>query len=445
MSYERLDLLSDPELAGLTELFRAGSAIDEPAKMLTHFAGWFGRKRRADFFVSISKRDLPEGRYKITRRIQSIERDAASAPNPWREWDNLQTYQGGLIGELIARPEPQFLTGLNIQSDPVLGDAIQGLRTAMAIPTFHRGEALNWAISFYKDAVPRDLAFVRGAMLDINMLGMATRNLVSRREAESLNTRLRVELEKIAAIQRSLLPQRLPHIPGLDVAVSYLTSDQAGGDYYDFFELPEGRWGVLIADVAGHGAGAATVMAMLRAILHCYERIDPSPASVMDFANQKLVAANLMGTFVTAFYAVYDPKLSVLEFARCGHNPPRLRKASGEVVELDGDAGLPLGIVDQIGVHTAAMRFLPGDTLVLYTDGITEAFDPAHDMFGVHRLDNALRQCSGVPDCAVDSIHSALYHHTGVMDRHDDQTLVVLHRLAQATPPVDLHAIEYAV
>ncbi|MAY75432.1 MAG: hypothetical protein CMJ31_12110, partial [Phycisphaerae bacterium] len=323
MRFERIELSNAGRMSDLTELFRTGSVIDDPVAMLSHFAKWFGRRRQADFFVSVSKRGLRDGEFKITRRIiGGPATRSGDPPNPWRDWNRLDTHSGGLIGELLSREELQVLSALDASDDPILGDDLAGMRTAIAIPTFDGGKALNWAISFFRDEMPRDQEFAESAMLDINMLGMATRNLVSRREAERLNGELTAQFERIAGIQRALLPQRLPKIPGLELATSYLTSNEAGGDYYDFFEAPGGRWGILIADVAGHGAAAATVMAMLRGILHCYEQEDFSPSRVMEYANEKLLETNLPGTFITAFFAVYDPEVGALEFARCGHNPP---------------------------------------------------------------------------------------------------------------------------
>jgi len=171
-------------------------------------------------------------------------------------------------------------------------------------------------------------------------------------------------------------------------------------------------------------------MAMLRAILHCYEGRDFSPASVMAYANDKLVASNLDGSFVTAFFAVYDPSDGSLAWSRCGHNPPLLKSPGlGRVIELEETGVPPLGVVPGIAPEQESRTLEPGDTLVLYTDGITEAFNTHQVMFGVGGLIAALEACSGMPDCVVDAVHAALYRHTGVMDRDDDQTLVALQRV----------------
>jgi sigma-B regulation protein RsbU (phosphoserine phosphatase) len=261
-----------------------------------------------------------------------------------------------------------------------------------------------------------------------NLVGGNNTRLILVNEIKALNARLTLQLEEVARVQRSLLPRSLPEIPGLEIATSYLTSDQAGGDYYDFFRFEGGTWGLLIADVAGHGPAAATVMAMLHAILHCYAGPDRSPEGVLAFANARLVEAGIEGNFVTAFFAVFDPRSGGLRFARAGHNPPILKDgATGAVRFLDGEGGLPLGVMDKLALRSASVRLAPMDTLVLYTDGITEAMGPGKEMFGPHRLDEALTLCTGQPDCVVDSVHAALYRHTGSRTRADDQTLVALH------------------
>lgn len=433
MRYEAVDISTIPEVGELNMLFREASMIDQPSQMLQHFGRWWGRKRPTDLFASVSRRGLGEGEYKVTRLLTRADRDGTSGrepANPWRDWDTLETLRGGLIGEIIAREEPQLIRNLEAGDDPHYGPRFAGMRSAMAIPQYHEGRATNWAISFYHDENGPSESDLVEAMLDTSLLGMATRNLVSKRQADLLNRELTHQFEQIANIQRSLLPQRLPAIPGLEIATSYLTSDRAGGDYYDFFPFPDGSWGILIADVSGHGPAAATVMAMLRAILHCYAGADFSPSSVMRYTNDKLVASNLDGSFVTALFAVYDPASSVFAWSRCGHMPPALKSPGAEGVRELRETGVPpLGIVHGLEPDQESIVIQPGETIVLYTDGITEAFSPAGEMFGVRGLVGALERCSGKPDCVVDSVHGALYQHTGIMDRDDDQTLVALQRV----------------
>ncbi len=429
--YERVDITRHPRIIELNDLFRIGSTIDKPSLMLRHFGVWFAGTRPTDLFLSVARRDLPAGRYKVTRVLTRMDRrhpESIETPDPWRDWDALPVYEGGLIGEVISREEPQLLYRLDASDDPYFGELFAPMRTLMALPQYHEGRALNWAFSFYTDEEPGidDLA---GALMDTSLLGMATRNLVSKRRAERLNRELDAQFEQIANIQRSLLPQKIPEIPGLSIATSYLTSDRAGGDYYDFFPFPDGTWGILIADVSGHGPAAATVMAMLRAILHCYCGTDYSPAAVMHFVNEKLVSCNLDGNFVTAFFMVYDPATHGMRFARCGHPPPLVKKpGEAGIGRLDRVGDPPLGVLPALDPEQDSAELGAGETLVLYTDGITEAFNDRGEMFGQTGLVRALERCSGEPDCVVDTVHGALFRHTGVMERDDDQTLVVLQR-----------------
>jgi len=427
---QRVALAGEPDIAVLVELLRRGSTIREPGSLLAHYGTWLRQRRPVDHMISVSRRGLDAGEYKITRSIRMANGQFpanASLPNPWRDWDSMPIKRGGFIGDILATDGPQVFKQLSIDRDPVLGDAIADMRWGVAIPNYDNGESLNWGLWFTRDPEGWDLDQVEFGLLTANLLGLATSNLVSHKRAADLNKRLEQQMVQIANIQRSLLPQTLPEIPGLKLAASYLTSDESGGDYYDFFPFADGRWGVAIADVSGHGAAAATVMAMLHAILHGYEATDLSPAAILKYANRRLVGTLREGSFVTAFLGVYDPRQRTLTFARAGHNPPRLKHGdSGRVSDLSGEGDPPLGLFEEFDPTQEVVYLETSDTIVLYTDGITEAMNDAREMFGVAGLDAALLKCSGEPDCVMDSVHKALFEHTGRRARDDDQTLVAL-------------------
>jgi sigma-B regulation protein RsbU (phosphoserine phosphatase) len=432
VKYNRVDTAGSSEVAELNELFRVASTLEKPTQVLQHFGAWYGRKRPTDFFMSIARRDLPDFQYKVTRLLSREMRERIAdqpAANPWRDWDSLPVYEGGLVGDILEHGGPQLLTDLDAGDDPHFGAHLASVRSVMAVPQYHEGRAINWALSFYEDPAGPNAQHLADAVSQTSLLGMATRNLVSKRHEEKLNAELTHQFEQIANIQRSLLPQKTPDIPGLKIATAYMTSDRAGGDYYDFFPFPDGTWGILIADVSGHGPAAATVMAMLRAILHCYTGEDFSPAKVMRFANEKLAASNLDGSFVTAFFAVYDPQASTISWARCGHNPPLLKTPGAGVRELNATGVPPLGVLPDLEPEQETIEIRLDETLILYTDGITESFSEDRVMFGVRGVIESLEHCDGQPDCVVDSIYGALYKHTGSMDRDDDQTLVALRRV----------------
>ena len=436
---DRIDLGSHSQILELNDLLRRGSKIHEPARLVAHYGNWLRRQRPVDHLVSISRRGLPDGKYKVTRSIRMVNNGlpANADTNPWRDWEAIPTHEGGFIGMVLQREGPQLFRNLRIENDPVLGNAVADMRACVAIPNYDNGESLNWGLWFAADPNAWTLEQVESGLLTGNLLGMATSNLVAHKRAAELNTRLEKQLVQIANIQRSLLPQRLPVIPGLRLAASYLTSDESGGDYYDFFPYPDGRWGVVIADVSGHGAPAATVMAMLHAILHGYDSGEISPAAILRYANRRLVSTLREGSFVTAFMGLYDPRERTLAFARAGHNPPRLKLGDGgSVADLSGEGDPPLGLFDDFEPVEEVVELGKHDTIVLYTDGITEAMNADRAMFGVEGLDAALLGCSGEPDCVVDSVHTALFKHTGRRARDDDQTLVAMRFVGQEVQQV---------
>ncbi|MEZ6243952.1 MAG: PP2C family protein-serine/threonine phosphatase [Phycisphaerales bacterium] len=434
----RVDTSARPQIARLTHMLREGSRLEDPARMLAHYGAVFGMGEgpRRDMLVTVSKRGLPEGKYKITRLMvdtQRLDPDAPDLPNPWRDWERLQVYEGGFIGEVIAREEPQLIVGLDLTDDPIVGDRLSGMRSALITPNFDEGRAINWALQFSKDDSRWSIEDLERWMISGNLLGTATRNLVTRRSVDELNRRLEHQFDEVARVQRSLLPEATPKIPGYSIATSYLTSLKAGGDYYDFYRFDEHEWGIMIADVSGHGAAAATVMAMLHAMLPEPGDPDATPKRIVPKINRRLVNSLHEGMFVTALFVHLNTITGEFAYVRCGHPPARVRRGSSGTVEpLVGVPLLPMGIVDEYEVETASARLDPGDTLILYTDGITEEPrtlpDASREMFGVERLDAALRGCTGEPTCVVDSIHHALHEHTGAMTREDDQTLVVVRR-----------------
>ncbi len=425
-----VEISKNHDLNVLAEMLHEVSTVSDPVSLLHRFGQHFWKIRPVDFLVTLSCRELPTGHYKVTRAMSIHDLETThEPPNPWRDWVALPPHTGGFLGQLLDRPVPQLLHDLDLKNDPALADLLAEMGCCMASPIYDQGKAINWNIYFHHDPTFYTLDHLADHFLTVNLVGTATRNLLAVNHADQLNRKLTAQLEAVARVQQALLPTEIPKIPTLTIATSYLTSDEAGGDYYDFFPLHNGKWGILIADVSGHGAAAATVMAMLHAILHGYEGPEFGPAAVMRYANHRLSARSIDATFVTAFYALYDPATGRLEYACAGHNPPRLKRwQSREILALDNAAGLPLGVTEECDFETGSIKLNTHDTLILYTDGITEAFNAQREQFGPERLDAALIECSGEPECVVDSVHKALYAHTRSLGRDDDQTIVAIRR-----------------
>lgn len=424
------DLRNNRRIDLLLGMVRDISTATTPIQVLSAFAHYYWELRPVDYMLSMSTKDLPEGQYRITRQIDvaAIRRGEAEAPNePWRTRDQIPIRTGGFLGELIKAGRPQVIHEMYLKDDPVLGNELAHLGSACVMPLYDEGHPRYWNIQFRIGPNSFNIDELEQGMLIANLAGGNNTRLLLVEEVKKLNAALRSQFEEVARVQRALLPRATPDIPGLEIATSYLTSEQAGGDYYDFFRFKDGRWGILIADVSGHGAAAATVMAMLHGILHAYSGPTASPDHILHYANRRLVDASIEGTFVTAFLGLYDPRTATLSYARSGHNPPLLKDGrTGHLRTLDTNGGLPLGVFDPYDISSDTLEFRPQDTLILYTDGITEAFNASREMFGAERLDAALTACSGAPDCVVDSVHSALFKHTGSYTRADDQTLVAI-------------------
>jgi PAS domain S-box-containing protein len=232
---------------------------------------------------------------------------------------------------------------------------------------------------------------------------------VVRRAALALdNARLYEQQREVAVtLQRSLLPRRLPEVPGLRLASRYLPGadgTEVGGDFYDAVALPAGRVGLTVGDVMGRGVRAAAVMGQLRASLRGYALENHPPQGVLGRVDA-LVQALEDGELVTALYGVLQPATGTLTIASAGHPPPMVVRANGDVAAVELDPGPPLGVASR-SFGAADVRIAPGDTLLLFTDGLVEDRSlPVYE--GIEKLRAGLaadaRARSGCPDvvCAA--------------------------------------------
>ncbi|AJE02660.1 SpoIIE family protein phosphatase [Geobacter pickeringii] len=210
-------------------------------------------------------------------------------------------------------------------------------------------------------------------------------------EALLENARMSGDMDVACQIQRALLPAEPPQVPGVRCAGKWLPAAHVGGDYYDFFPREDGSLDVVIADVSGHSVGAALIMTEARSVIRAQARSGGSPAAIVDSLNELLYDdLSRAELFITMFYASYAPTTRTLTFASAGHNPPLLyQRDTGEFRELDAE-GLILGVSQGVVFEERQVELAPGDVVLLYTDGITEAQDETGEFFGVSRLCSAL-------------------------------------------------------
>ncbi|MBT8369128.1 MAG: SpoIIE family protein phosphatase [Deltaproteobacteria bacterium] len=247
-----------------------------------------------------------------------------------------------------------------------------------------------------------------------------------RREVQNQRDQLEHELEVVSEVQRGLLPKRLPVIKGIDLAVYYATSRYAGGDYYDIIEIPDNRWGILIADAEGHSAPAAVLMAMTCSLFHSYSGSLTEPAEVLTYIN-RILCKFADPSFVTALYAVFDAHHRTLKFARAGHPPPMIyRQAEKKSLELVSEAVYPMGIYPYNQVPVAETKLGPGDRLLFYTDGIPERFNNEGKAYGEERLLKLIAENrTDNPQRILDNIIEDLERFAGDRPPDDDQALVL--------------------
>lgn len=244
--------------------------------------------------------------------------------------------------------------------------------------------------------------------------------------------RVRDELEVARQLQSDLLPRTSPELGGYGFAHSYRTANTVGGDYYDFLPLPDGRLVLAVGDASGHGMAAGLVMAIAHALLRAAIDVDPACDRVLAMLNRAICRTGDRRTFMSLFYGVLEPATGVLEYACAGHPFPVLRRAGGEVLEL-GTGGLPLGLKDPLPAPVDQATLQPGDSLVLYSDGLPEAIDGEGRAFGFERLSELIAE-GGSPQAMHDCILAAFDRHTAASPLHDDLTLVVVHRDPELPP-----------
>jgi serine phosphatase RsbU (regulator of sigma subunit)/putative methionine-R-sulfoxide reductase with GAF domain len=252
--------------------------------------------------------------------------------------------------------------------------------------------------------------------------------------------RLERELQLAREIQRAFLPQSLPDLPGWDLKVYWRTAREVGGDFYDVFELPGKRLGLVISDVADKGMPAALFMTLVRTLMRATVQGVSSPADVLKRVNRLLVPDAPRGMFVTMVYVILSLETGILEYANAGHNPPFLLRSRTCQLERLGRTGMALGVQTRNRIEENRTVLDPGDYLVMYTDGLTDAFSPDGEPFGEARLWEVVEQsalCQSEKSNYVtltaqdllQVIGSSLESYTGGAAPTDDLTIVILRNI----------------
>ncbi|MCI0552059.1 MAG: SpoIIE family protein phosphatase [Anaerolineae bacterium] len=246
--------------------------------------------------------------------------------------------------------------------------------------------------------------------------------------SEAEMRRLESELELSQIVQRALLPQNVPVISGVEVAAFSRPADIIGGDYFDFFQFRDGTHGLVIADVSGHGVAAGMLMSSLQTALRTMAPETDSPAEILERINRFYIHNINFTTFVTVFLARFDPVNLELNYVNAGHNPPAIYRCADNEIHWLKPTAPAIGLAEFFHPRTESIRLSKGDSLFLYTDGVTEVLNAAgNEQFGQDRLADLLQQSAGL---AAPDILQTVYQRASAFGSNqslaDDVTMVAL-------------------
>ncbi|PDW03541.1 PP2C family protein-serine/threonine phosphatase [Candidatus Viridilinea mediisalina] len=345
----------------------------------------------------------------------------------------------------------EMLLHTPVEAAPLPAEAWAWLQTQRQPQIFRIGQVPPWSktpLASPLILVPLDLPETGGIALSLLQASsndqsilpaihsLATQIMAAVRQAELYSQavarqRMAQELELAGQIQQSFLPRHLPTLPGWQLSATLRPARETSGDFYDLLTLPNGRLGLLIADVADKGTGAALIMALSRTLLRTYAQEYPErPDLVLNATNQRLIAETDGTMFITLFYAVLEPESGQLCYSNAGHNPPLLLRQNQPLPpERLMRTGIPLGVELEQHWSAKTITLEHGDRLILYTDGITEAQDNRTAMFGFEGLIETVSTCTSCSAATLaQTILAAVAAFVGDAPQSDDLTLVVVTR-----------------
>jgi anti-sigma regulatory factor (Ser/Thr protein kinase)/putative methionine-R-sulfoxide reductase with GAF domain len=324
---------------------------------------------------------------------------------------------GGFAGRIASERTPIYIPDAEHADvmNPILREA--GVRSLLGVPLIVEGHVVG--VLHVGTLAPREFTNEDAALLQL-----AAARAAPAIERARLFDALDREHRNAVALQRSLLPDRLPDIPSMDVAAGYLPSlDEVGGDWYDVIDLPRGHVGMAIGDVAGHGVRAASLMGQLRTGLRAYALEGHGAGETLKRLDQLLQTIRGRG-MATAAYAVIAPETGAVTLASAGHPPPVLISAAGEARFLQVKSAPPLGTLPFSTFHEVQTTLEPGETLLMYTDGLVERRGEALTV-GLERL----RAAASMSVSAEALCQHVLHKLVPALGAADDVALVALHNL----------------
>jgi len=356
--------------------------------------------------------------------------------DPNGESGTLPLFDDEVATGIVSSGAPHVLSIGPVKRDLPLAQALFAPASVMAIPIANGGELTHW-LAFSSTLSRRfDRLPLERVLLHVNLAASLIVRPIALRSITRQSEHRRNQIEGLADIQKSLLPDN-PRVRGLEYAIHWQPAETAAGDYYEISNLTEfappeftptgdDMWGVIIGDVSGHGAAAAMEAVQFDAILRTYKGGGGTPpAAAISYANRHFFSRRSRGHFMTVFAMLYRPDTRILGYLSAGH-PPILHRR-GDVVQALGEGDqIPLGVLRDYEYGNNEIAIEPGDMLLLYTDGITEARNPRDGMFGIERLSELFASSPDSPIAVRDRIVGVVGAYQGRSIGDDDQTLIVL-------------------
>jgi len=332
----------------------------------------------------------------------------------------LKVGKEGLVGYVAATGQMRYAPDVSV--DPYYIACEADTRSEVAIPLVVEGELVGVFTASHHDpdAFDADQLWLFQGLC--SHIGVAVQNARRFQQERSEREKMSREAQEARSIQQALLPKSSPFIPGFAVSGLSIPAGAIGGDWYDFIDLHDGRWGLVLADVSGKGTAAALLMSATRAMLRSLAENSCTPSEVLTKLNKLLVEDFPSGRFVTMVYAVLDPARGTLTYANAGHLPPLLVDGAGAKF-LQTEMGLPLGI--RHGSFSETTVELPEQfRIALYSDGITEATGPDDEEYGPARLAAYVQRPDACPETLLEDVRT-FANGAGL---RDDATVIMLRR-----------------
>lgn len=426
------NLPNSPFLETILELSRFD---DDSAAALRALHRHF-RERFPDCSLSLLLvQGMARGQCRLAGSIAADGREHVPNVDPLGQTSILPLFDDALTHRLLFENRANLVRVDEAGRTLPFAQALFASASLLGVPLVNSGAVTHWLV--FGSGSESSFAEVDHDMLllEVNLAASLIVRPIATRALRTESERHRLAIEGLADVQRQLLPDN-PRLRGLDYAVHWQPAETAAGDYYDLMLLNRiapayvadraDIWGVMLADVSGHGAAAAMEAAQFDAILRTYQGDeDPGPAGALTYANRYFFSRRTRHHFLTALALLYRPDLGRAIYVSAGHPPLLHRRANGVVARSAGEQ-IPLGVLRDFKWANHEFEVAPGDVLVLYTDGIVEARDARGREFGRDRLVELVEQTPVDATTMLERLRAALFAHQGGPIGSDDQTLIIL-------------------